>query len=130
MGLFKKGSKGYSIFNFKCPRCNQGDLFPTRTFSFSKPFDMHGRCPKCQQKYELEPGFYYGSMFISYILTGWFCLFFVGGCMWFLEMSVNASFLVLIAVLAVFFVWIFRISRSIWLNVHVKYDKHALAKSN
>ncbi len=91
---------------------------------------MYDRCPKCQQKYELEPGFYYGAMFISYILTGWFCLFFVGGCMWFLDMSVNASFLVLIVVLTIFFVWIFRISRSIWLSFNVKYDEHALAKSN
>lgn len=50
--------------------------------------------------------------------------------MWLLDMSVNASFLVLITVLAIFFVWIFRVSRSIWLSFNVKYDERALAKSN
>lgn len=130
MGIFSKGSKLYSIFKLKCPKCHVGEQFPTRTFSFSKPFDMQDRCPVCQQKYELEPGFWYGAMLISYVLTGWFCLFFVGGCMWFFEMSVNASFIVLIGFLAIFFVWIFRVSRSIWLNFHVKYDPNAVAKSN
>ena len=130
MGIFKRGSKGYSIFNFKCPKCHVGEMFPTSTFSFSQPFTMHDRCPKCQQRYELEPGFYYGAMFISYILTGWFCLFFVGGCIWFLDMSINASFVALCIILAIFFVWIFRFSRALWINVHVKYDPNALAKSN
>ena len=69
-----------------------------------------------------EPGFYYGAMFISYILYGWFSLFVVGGCIWFLDMSVNASFAVLIAISLVLFVWVFRISRSIWLSLMVRYQ--------
>ena len=74
MGLFKKGSKAYSVFNMKCPRCQDGDLFETGSFSFQKSFDMPENCPKCGQKYFLGPGFYYGAMFISYIITGFYAL--------------------------------------------------------
>lgn len=122
MSLLNKGSKLYSMLYMKCPRCHEGDLFDTGSFSFHKPFDMKTNCPNCGQKYTPEPGFYYGAMFVSYILYGWFSLFVVGTCVWVLGMSVNASFGVLIAISLILFVWVFRISRSIWLSLMVKYQ--------
>ena len=74
------------------------------------------------QKFFPEPGFYYGSMFISYIFTGWFSIAFVLLLHWIFKWSTAASFAALIAVLALFFVYIFRLSRSIWLNLMVKAD--------
>lgn len=126
MGLFKKGSKGYGILNFKCPRCNEGDLFETSTFSFQKPFDMPQNCAKCGQKYFLEPGFYYGAMFISYIITGFFSLAFVAFCMFGLGMSVNTSFVWLLVVMGVLFIWFYRLARAIWINVNVKFETNAI----
>lgn len=29
----------------------------------------YDRCPKCDQTYEPEPGFYYGAMFVSYAFS-------------------------------------------------------------
>ncbi|MCR9290023.1 MAG: DUF983 domain-containing protein [Bacteroidetes bacterium] len=130
MGIFKKGSKGYSILNFKCPRCNEGDLFETGSFSFQKSFFMPDNCPECGQKYFLGPGFYYGAMFISYIITGFFCLGFVAFCMFALDMSVDTSFIWLLVVMAALFVWFFRLARSIWINVNVKYDPDALKQND
>lgn len=126
MGLFKKGSKVYSTLNFKCPRCHEGDLYETSTFSFQKSFDMPQNCSKCGQKYYLEPGFYYGAMFISYIITGFFSLGFVAFCMFALDMSVNTSFIWLVVVVGILFVWLYRVSRSIWINFNVKYEANAL----
>ncbi len=123
MGFIKKGTKAYSILNLKCPRCHDGDLFPTGSFSFSKPFDMPETCPKCGQKYFLGPGFYYGAMFISYIITAFFCLGFVGGLILFTDISVNMAFVLLLIVISILFVWFFRVSRAIWINMNVKYDK-------
>lgn len=120
--MLKKGTKGYSIFNMKCPRCNEGDLFPTGSFEFSKPFDMHEHCPNCSQNYFPQPGFYYGAMFISYIFTGWFCLTFVGITHWLIGWSTGASFGLLILIIAIFFVWIFRMARSVWISFNIKYD--------
>lgn len=130
MGLFRKGSKAYSIFNFKCPKCHEGDLYETPTFSFRRPFDMPERCSYCGQSYNPEPGFYYGAMFVSYIFTAWFCILFVMFLHWVLDWSLAASFGVLIAICAIFFVYIFRLARAIWLNITFKYDpdKAALAR--
>jgi len=100
----------------------EGDLYQTPTFSFRKPFVMHERCPNCRQDFMPEPGFYYGAMFISYIFTGWFCIGFVLFFHWVLGWSTLASFSLLIAVCAFFFVYIFRLARSIWLSLMVKYN--------
>ncbi|MFT5169126.1 MAG: hypothetical protein ACI8P3_004374 [Saprospiraceae bacterium] len=119
--MLKKGSKLFPIVHIKCPKCHEGDLFPTGSFEFSNPFDMNTRCPVCQENFMPEPGFYYGSMFISYIFTGWFCLSFVGVTHWIFGWSTAASFGLLILILAVLFVWIFRMARSIWIGLNVKY---------
>ena len=117
-----------NILLHKCPRCQQGDLFETGTFSFNKPFYMPDSCPVCRQKYYPEPGFYYGAMFMSYIITSFFSLGLVGACIIFLGWSVEASFALLLAVLAVFFVWFFRTSRSTWIHMTVRYDPDAVER--
>lgn len=128
MSILKKGSKSYSIFELKCPRCHEGDAFETGSWSFKKSFDMHQRCPQCNLNYFPEPGYYYGSMFISYIWMGWFCLFFVAFFHWYLHLSQSWAFGMLIAFLAVNFVYIFRISRMMWINMHVRFDPTAIEK--
>lgn len=122
MGIFRKGSKANSIFYFKCPRCQEADLFYTPTFSFKRSFDMKERCEHCDLNYLPEPGYYYGAMFISYIFTGWFSIVFVMLLHWVLDLSLNLSFLILIAVLALLFVYIYRLARSIWISMNVKYQ--------
>ncbi len=122
MALLQPGNKLYSIFAFKCPRCQRGDLFETPTFSFRRPFDMPEQCAVCGQSYMPEPGFYFGAMFIGYILTGWFCILFAMFFHWVLDWSLLASFGLLIAVILFFFVYFFRLARSVWINIVVKYD--------
>ena len=122
MAFFRKGSKGYSVANLKCPRCHEEGVFYTGTWAFTKPFDMKGRCSTCDLNYMPEPGFYYGSMFVSYIIWGWFSLIFVGSLIYFGGWGVESSFLVLILISSVFFVWLYRVSRSIWMNINFKYD--------
>ncbi|MFK7978897.1 MAG: DUF983 domain-containing protein [Saprospiraceae bacterium] len=130
MGLFKKGNKLYSILNLKCPRCHEGDLFHTSTWSFQDITGMPDNCPNCQQNYMPEPGFYYGAMFISYIFWGFFCVIFGGTCIMGLGWSVNKTTLVLLGISAIFFVWLFRTSRAAWFNAVVHYDtKFATRKS-
>ncbi len=125
MGIFKKGSKVYSIFGLKCPRCHEGNLFETGTFEFKEPFEMSKSCAVCNQNFEPEPGFYYGAMFISYIFMGWFCIGFVGILHWVLKWSITASFITLIIVSLLMLVWLFRTSRSMWININVGYDPKA-----
>ena len=65
----QKGQKLYSILKFKCPHCHEGEFFedrnPYNLSSMSKTFE---RCPKCDRKFSMEPGFYYGAMYVSYAI--------------------------------------------------------------
>ena len=124
-----KGTKLYSILNLKCPRCNEGDLFLTKNpYSFSDMDKMPDKCPVCEQKYWLEPGFYYGAMYISYALTIALSVsVFVAmivlwhfDIMWYL--GLNATAIILL------FPPIFRVSRSIWISIFVKTDKDRIQK--
>lgn len=119
--MCKKGSKSYSIFYLKCPRCHEGETFETGSWSFVKSFDMLERCPVCDLNYFPEPGYYYGAMFISYGWTGWFCLLFVGIFHWILKWSQEWAFGLLGIFIALNFVYIFRISRMMWINMNVRY---------
>lgn len=110
-----------SILGMHCPRCREGRMFPTTTFSFQRPFDMDARCSQCGQSYHPEPGFYYGAMFLSYILSGFFSIGVAAFLHWVVDLSLLASFSILIAILAFLFVWVFRISRSLWLHMNVRY---------
>src|SRR5437588_9494696 len=63
----------WSLLTMRCPRCRRGPMFrhsnPYRKFSLKHIFDMHHTCPVCNQKYDLEPGFWYGTGYVSYGLT-------------------------------------------------------------
>lgn len=123
MGIFRKGSKAYSIFKYKCPRCMEGDLYPTKTFSFKKSFEMNEKCSECGQDFEPEPGFYFGAMFVSYIFMGFFCIAFLLLFHWVFDLGLMTSFGMLVATVAFFLVVIFRTSRSVWLAANVKTAK-------
>lgn len=57
--MFKKGTKAYSVFNNKCPKCQEGDFFKNKiSYTPSKVTKIHDNCPKCDLKYMLEPSFF------------------------------------------------------------------------
>ena len=118
-----------AAWGHRCPKCREGRLFDTGSFSFSKPFEMRNACAACGQTYYPEPGFYYGSMFISYIVTSFFSLGLVGFCILVLDWSVNASFALLLVVIGVLYVWFYRTARSVWLNLNVKFDSDAIHRA-
>lgn len=118
----KKGSNLYPIVKFKCPRCHEGELYPSSTFSFQQSFEMHDNCAHCGANFFPEPGFYYGAMFISYIFSGFFCIFFLVITMLALKWNAAVAIGSLILIMAIFFVWLFRFARAIWLSINLKYD--------
>lgn len=109
-----------SIWNYTCPRCREGDLF-VKPFNIAKPLEMHERCSVCNQRFEPEPGYYFGAMYISYMWTGGVCLVLVGFCILVLGWSVEKSFALLIALTIPSFCFVMRISRSIYIHLDVKY---------
>ncbi len=110
-----------SIWNYKCPRCRQGDLF-VKPFNPKDPLNMHKECSNCKLNLHPEPGYYYGAMFISYIWTGFLCLSIVGFCMLVLGWGANSAMAMLIFIMAVMFFFVMRVSRVMYIHLDVKYD--------
>src|SRR5437667_12534429 len=48
-----------AIIRQRCPVCLQGAMFRGR-------FEMNGTCPVCGHRFEREPGFFQGAMYVSY----------------------------------------------------------------
>ncbi|MCB0754456.1 MAG: DUF983 domain-containing protein [Flavobacteriales bacterium] len=113
-----------SVFQNKCPRCRQGDLFLTKNpYNFSNIDKMPDNCPNCGQKYWIEPGFYYGAMYISYALTIALsvAIFVAMIVLWHFDikwyLALNFSTMIIL------FPPIFRLSRSIWAHIYIRPDK-------
>src|SRR5690606_31904287 len=58
------------IFSEKCPKCGVGKVFYKKgnALLFSMP-KMNANCGHCGHKFEREPGYFFGSMYVSYALT-------------------------------------------------------------
>lgn len=115
-----------SAIKEECPRCTKGDLFLYKDhLPFSgKPFKMHKYCPECGLKYEKEPGFFYGSMFVSYALNvALFVAILLVYLFFFREHYGWIHFAVVYLVATLLMTgFIFRWSRSLWLTMLTKYE--------
>lgn len=123
-----KGTKLASIFGMTCPRCQESKLFEDpNPYNFSKIFDMPERCDKCGQKYEVEPGFYYGAMYVSYALSIAFLVsVFVAMLVLYPDFTVTEYLVIGIGGLILLTPPIFRLARAVWINFFVKYDPNAV----
>lgn len=61
-------SQWHGFSHSKCPRCRVGKVFKGSTYSL-KVQKMNEFCPHCDLKFEREPGYFYGAMFVSYALN-------------------------------------------------------------
>jgi len=122
--MFKKGTKIYSIFNGKCPRCHEGDFFKHGfTFNPSKITKLHDNCSHCNLKYMIEPSFFYGAMYINYGITVAISVaVFVIAKLGF-ELDLLQSFLMVLAALIVLAPINLRLARILWINMFVNYKE-------
>jgi len=58
--------KAKAVWQGKCPRCGEGDIFVYPLSKIIKFSEMNALCSQCGAPFEPEPGFYYGSLFVSY----------------------------------------------------------------
>ena len=122
-----------SIFLMKCPRCRRGPIYKDnnayRNLSLKHIFDMHDQCPVCQQKYDLEPGFWYGTGYVSYALAVAISVStFVA---WWVLIGISADdnrifyWLILNALaLLILQPWLMRLSRVVYIRFFVRYDEN------
>jgi uncharacterized protein (DUF983 family) len=66
-----RSQKVWALVRKRCPRCCQGKIYQAG-------MRMHTRCPVCDLLFDREPGYFMGSLYISYaiscavLLTGMF----------------------------------------------------------
>ena len=121
--MLKKGSKLNSILTGSCPKCQNESMYEDKNpLNLSKVLKMNETCSHCGLRYQIEPSFFYGSMYVSYALNvavgvAAFIISYV-----LFATSIKNSFFVIIAALLILFPWVLRWSRNIYINLFVNYD--------
>ena len=123
--MLKKGSKLNSILTGSCPKCHEESMYLEKNpFKMGKIFEMHETCSHCGTRYKMEPSFFYGAMYVSYGLSIAFAVaaFIISNV--FIGLGLLHSFIAIVVTLVVTFPIILRLSRNIWINMFVHYDKN------
>lgn len=126
--MLKKGNKLYSILYGSCPKCHEESMYMNKNaYILSDTLKMHERCSNCNTKYKIEPSFFYGSMYVSYAISIAFAVATFIISFIFFSANINTTFISIIITLVVFLPVISRLSRNIWINLFMNFDK-SLAK--
>jgi uncharacterized protein (DUF983 family) len=121
--MLKKGSKLYSILTGTCPKCQKESMYlDQNALHISNVLKMNEKCSYCGLKYQIEPAFFYGAMYVSYglnVATG-IAVFVISYLMF--NSSLKVAFISIIISLVLLFPFIVRFSRNIYINMFVSYD--------
>ena len=68
METTEKTTKLYALVNGKCPHCRRGDIFTGSLYGFDVQ-RTNEICGHCGQRFEIEPGYFYAAMYVSYAMN-------------------------------------------------------------
>ena len=88
----------------------------------ARPVDMFKSCEACGQRFEPELGFYFGAMFISYIMSGFLFVGIALTLVFAFGWTFNAAMTLVFFIAVITFFFLMRVSRSMWIHFIVKYD--------
>lgn len=123
--MLKKGSKLYSILTGTCPQCQKESMYIDQNLlHLNNLLKMNEKCSHCGLKYQIEPSFFFGSMYVSYGLNV------AIGIITFIisfqfDRDMLTSFVSIIIVLILAFPFVMRLSRNIYINFFVSYNPEA-----
>lgn len=124
--MLKKGYKLYSILFGKCPKCHEESMYQEKNpYILSSTLKLNDNCSTCGLKYHLEPSFFTGSMYVSYPVGIAFAVAAFVISHVFLKLELMTTFIVITGTLIVFLPVIARLSRNIWINFFINYNKDA-----
>ena len=124
-----KGTKVYSIFTGACPKCHQESMYKNRNpYVLRDVFKINEKCSNCSTRYLIEPSFFYGSMYVSYGVGIAFAVAAFIISYLFLHSSLLTAFIAIVVTMIAFGPIILRLSRNIWINLFMSYDKNLVKK--
>lgn len=128
--MLKKGSKLYSILTGTCPKCQMENMYVNKNpYILSETMRMHDHCTHCGTKYKMEPNFFFGAMYVSYGVAVFFGVLIFAITFMMLKLSLKTSFISILIVLILLMPWITRVSRNIYINMFMHYDKNAAKRA-
>ncbi|GAB5417758.1 MAG: DUF983 domain-containing protein [Crocinitomicaceae bacterium] len=126
MKIFSKGSKLYSIFRMRCPRCQEGEFFKSHPYDLKNAGNIYEQCSNCDLKYSREPGFYYGAMYVAYGLgVALFVTFWISFNLFFEEVNIWLQVGIITFVSIVAAPYNYALSKIIWANLFIKFEKES-----
>lgn len=63
----KSPSKLVAMARSRCPKCREGKMFVGYVYGFRKQ-RFNDICPYCGFRFEIEPGYFYAAMYVSYAM--------------------------------------------------------------
>jgi uncharacterized protein (DUF983 family) len=124
-----KGTKLYSIFTGTCPVCQNESMYTSSNlYNPKKTQEMRERCSHCDTKYKIEPSFFYGSMYVSYGVGVAIAMITFGLTYFAFDMSRWNIFLIITSISIISVPIVIRLSRNIWINIFMDYDKEKASK--
>lgn len=120
--MLTKGTKLYSVFKGKCPQCHEGDFFVSHAYDLEYIGDIRETCSECGLKYEKEPGFYYGAMYVAYALgVATFVTLWVSMNLFFDNISSGWQIGIIIFAILAIGPYLFSLSKIIWANMFISF---------
>ena len=115
----------YSVLFNKCPKCQVGKFWASNNPFINMLFSNKKTCEKCENcslLYELEIGFWYGSMYVSYAVSVAVMVLFWTLTTFFFPL-INTLYEIVIIALAILLVspLNYHISRLIWINFFIEF---------
>jgi uncharacterized protein (DUF983 family) len=127
--MFKKGSKINSILKGSCPKCQEESMYEnSNPYILSETLKMNTKCSHCGVQYKIEPSFFYGAMYVSYPVGIAFAVAAFVISYIFIGTSLMTAFIAIIVTMILFLPVILRLSRNIWINLFMSYDKNLANK--
>ena len=107
----------------KCPRCRQGNMFESNTYSFTT-FNPIKRCTHCGLDFDIEPGFFTGAMYFSYAINVAIIAFMGVMLNIFFELNIYVLMSIVLSVVTLLIPFNFRYSRMLMMYMFsgIKYD--------
>ena len=125
--MLKKGSKLNSILTGSCPRCQQESMYLVKNpLHFSKLLAMHEKCGHCDLKYQIEPSFFYGAMYVSYGLNVALSIAVFLIAYLFFHANLKTIFIAILIANILLFPFVLRWARNIYINIFINFDKKYL----
>jgi uncharacterized protein (DUF983 family) len=117
MATSTRKSRISNILHERCPKCAQSQVFEKPDHLLQFP-EMKNQCDACGYKFDREPGYFLGAMYISYglavlqgLITFLICYFF------FPSLSTLLTTFVIMGVIILFSYKNYKLSRIIYMHI-------------